>query len=61
MGSTGAAWTVSKEDPRWNISISDIRVGGFVMPVELEAAIKTKEEELGEKPPKDLTFQYCKY
>jgi hypothetical protein len=55
----GCWWTRSESDPRWNMD-GRCAVGGFQMPHECRAAIDLKMVNLGEEPPKDLTYEYMK-
>ena len=54
----GSWWTVSKTDPRWNMS-GRASVGGFEMPRECKERIALMETKFG-PPPEDLTWEYMK-
>jgi hypothetical protein len=59
MKSEGCWWITSESDPRWNAH-GRTSVGMFDMPAEAKVAIERKKSELGEEPPKDLTWGYEK-
>jgi hypothetical protein len=50
----GSWWTKSKSDPRWDMDGRGM-INAFTGCPEMDKAIKEKEKELGEKPPKDLS------
>lgn len=58
MRQNGTWWIRSETDPRWDAQGS-ASVGGFCMPPEVEQAIKSKKETLGD-PPDDLESGYIK-
>lgn len=55
----GSWWTRSDSDPRWNMDGRGV-VGLLSMPPDAQAAVEAKRTELGEEPPRDLTYGYMK-